>query len=100
MAAEIIGDILGAVFEVGLGAASESKRYGCLIVLIMLALAGGLVYFYINSIENIPAVKGVITNKLTEDRVLVRTNKGSDVFTITKDLYVNKKVGDSITITR
>ena len=102
MAGEIIGDILGAVFEVGLGAASESKRCGCLIILIMLALVGGIVYFYSNAIENKSNndIKGIITNKASSNRVLVKTNKGEDIYTLSNELYLNKKVGDSIIIAK
>ena len=97
MAGEIIADILGAVIEVALGAAGESKRYGCLIFILLLAFLGGLIYF-VSTIEPKPDLKGIITDKLSKERVLVTTKKGNDVITISKELYINKKIGDSIII--
>lgn len=98
MAGEIIGDVIGAILEVALGAATESKKYGCLIMLVILLLIGGLIYFVVDYKEKHP-IKGIIMNKLSNDRVLLKTKNGDDVFVITRELYRNKEVGDSISIT-
>jgi len=39
---------------------------------------------------------GIITNKLPNDRVVIKTIKNEDVYTISNELYINKKIGDSI----
>jgi hypothetical protein len=42
-------------------------------------------------------LKGIINNKLPNNKVLVKTVNGEDVYVITNELYLNKK-WDSITI--
>ena len=102
MADEIIGELIVGVAEIGLEAASGSDRkksaMGCLFMTIILCLLIGGIY-YITTIELEPPIKGVVTKKLPNDKMVIKTQKGEDVYTINSDLYLNKKEGDSITIT-
>jgi hypothetical protein len=99
MAGEIIGDLIVGIAEVGLEAAgsSDNKKsgWGCLITTILLILICVGVYF-IATAEPTPPTKGLVTKKLPDDKMVIKTKKGEDVYTITHELYLNKKVGDSI----
>ena len=96
---EAIGEILGGIAEVGFEAASSSDRknsgLGCLVItLLLLLVIGGL---YIMATEKpTPPTHGLVTKKLPNDKMVVKTKKGEDVYTITHELYLNKKGGDSI----
>jgi hypothetical protein len=37
-----------------------------------------------------------VTKKLPNDKMVIKTKKGEDVYAINPDLYLNKKEGDSI----
>lgn len=99
MAGEIIGDLIVGIAEVGLEAAgsSDNKKsgWGCLIIIIILTLIGVGIYF-IAIAEPKPPTRGLITKKLSNNNMVIKTKKGEDVYTITHELYLNKKVGDSI----
>jgi hypothetical protein len=73
----------------------KKSRIGCLVFIVLACLIGWLVWYNYEGPANI---KGVITNKLSNDRILLKTDVNEDVYTITHELYVNKKVGDTITI--
>lgn len=96
---EAIGEIIAAVAEVGFdaaGSASDRKSgLGCLfITIVLLILIGGL--YYIATEESTPPTKGLVTKKLPNNKIIIRTQEGEDVYNITPDLYLNKKEGDSI----
>lgn len=99
MAGEIIGELIMGVAEIGIEAAgsSDNKKSGagCLIMTILLILICVGVYF-IATAEPKPPTHGLITKKLPDDKMVIKTKKGEDVYTITHELYLNKKEGDSI----
>jgi hypothetical protein len=95
---EIVGELLVGGLEIGLEAAgsSDNKKsgWGCLLLTILLiALCVGI--YYISTSEPTPT-KGLVTKKLPDDKMVIKTKKGEDVYRITHELYLNKKVGDSI----
>jgi hypothetical protein len=99
MVGEIIGELIAGVAEIGIEAAGSSNNkkngIGCLITTFLLILICVGVYF-IATAERIQPTHGLVTKKLPNDKMVVRTKKGEDVYTITHELYLNKKEGDSI----
>lgn len=99
MAGEIIGDLIAGVVEIGIESAvsTDNKKsgMGCLFMTIILCLIIGGVY-YLATREPEPAKHGLVTKKLPNNKMVIRTQKGEDVYTINPDLYLNKKEGDSI----
>jgi hypothetical protein len=99
MAGEIIGELIAGVAEIGIEAAGSSNNKksgaGCLIMTILLILIFVGVYFIATS-EPPPPTHGIVTKKLPDDKMVIKTKKGEDVYTITHELYLNKKEGDSI----
>jgi hypothetical protein len=99
MAGEIIGELIAGVAEVGLEAAvngnDRKSGMGCLFMTIVLLILIGGVY-YIATKEPTPPTKGLVTKKLPNNKMVIRTQEGEDVYTINSDLYLNKKEGDSI----
>ena len=99
MAGEIIGELIAGVAEIGIEAAGSSNNkksgMGCLVITILLALVIAGVYFMVNQKPAQPT-HGLVTKKLPNDKMVIKTKKGEDVYTITHELYLNKKVGDSI----
>ena len=88
------GEIIGEVLMGGVEMASESKSTkGCLIILILVSLLIGVNYYFYSISQEI---NGVITKKITKNRVLVKVNNSEDVYTISEELYLNKKINDSI----
>ena len=71
------------------------KKFGCLVFIVIACLIGWIIWY---NPEAPIKINGLITKKLSEDRVLLRTRTKEDVYTITHELYSNKKVGDSLTI--
>lgn len=96
---EAIGELIAGVAEMGLdaaGSASDRKSgLGCLFMTIILILLIGGIY-YIATKEPTPPTKGLVTKKLPNNKMVIRTQEGEDVYTINSDLYLNKKEGDSI----
>jgi len=99
MAGEIIGELIAGVAEIGIEAAGSSNNkksgMGCLVITILLALVIAGVYFMVNEKPAQPT-HGLVTKKLPDDKMVIKTKKGEDVYTITHELYLNKKEGDSI----
>jgi len=99
MAGEIIGELIMGGLEMAgeMATSGNSKKsgWGCFIMSIVLILICVGVYF-IATAEPTPPTKGLITKKLPDDKMVVKTKKGEDVYTITHELYLNKKEGDSI----
>ena len=99
MAAEIIGELIMGGLEIGgeMATSGDNKKsgWGCFIMIIILALIGVGIYF-IAIAEPKPQTRGLITKKLPNDNMVIKTKKGEDVYIITHELYLNKKVGDSI----
>lgn len=98
---EIIGELLVGVAELGISAAGDngSKKSGCgclILTLLLMFIVGGIYYY--STLTPTPQTKGLVTKKLSNDRMLIKTNKTEDIYTITHDLYLNKKVGDSIVL--
>jgi hypothetical protein len=50
-----------------------------------------VVGFYDMTYTNHEPLKGIINNKLPNNKVLVKTVNGEDVYVITNELYLNKK---------
>ena len=101
MAGEIIGELIAGVAEIGIEAAGSSNNkkngIGCLMITIALIAIGVGIYFIAIAIaEPTPPTKGLVTKKLPNDKMVIKTKNGEDVYTITHELYLNKKVGDSI----
>lgn len=98
MTGEIIGELIAGVAEIGIEAAGSSNNKksgaGCLIMTILLILIFVGVYFIATSEP--PPTHGIVTKKLPDDKMVIKTKKGEDVYTITHELYLNKKEGDSI----
>ena len=96
---EAIGELIVGVAEVGLEAAGSANNkksgFGCLIMTIILVFLIWGVY-YITTKEPTPPTKGLVTKKLPNNKMVIRTQEGEDVYTINSDLYLNKKEGDSI----
>lgn len=96
---EAIGEIIAGVAEIGIEAAGSSNNkkngIGCLITTILLILICGGVYFIATAEPRTPT-RGLVTKKLPNNKMVIRTQKGEDVYTINPDLYLNKKEGDSI----
>jgi hypothetical protein len=99
MALEIVGDLIMGGLEIGgeMATSGDNKKsgWGCFIIIIILTLIGVGIYF-IATAEPTPPTHGLITKKLPDDKMVVKTKKGEDVYTITHELYLNKKEGDSI----
>ena len=90
-------EVLGEVIIGGIEMGAEKNPKGCLITIVLISiLLGVCFYFYEPSQE----INGIITKKLPEDRVLVKTKNGEDVYTISHELYLNKKTNDSIKFTK
>ena len=101
MAAEIIGELIMGGLEIGgeMATSGDNKKsgWGCFIIVIMLTLIGVGIYFIaIAESEPKPQTRGLITKNLPNDNMVIKTKKGEDVYIITHELYLNKKVGDSI----
>lgn len=99
MAGEIIGELIAGMAEIGIETAGSSNNkksgVGCLIMVILLMLICVGVYF-IATAERPQPTHGLVTKKLPDDKMVIKTKKGEDVYTITHELYLNKKEGDSI----
>jgi hypothetical protein len=99
MAGEIIGDLIVGVAEIGIESAvsTDNKKagLGCLFMTIVLCLVIGWAY-YLATREPEPPTKGLVTKKLPNNKMVIKTQKGEDIYNITPDLYLNKKEGDSI----
>ena len=78
----------------------KNVQNGCAstIVVILCLLFIAIIYIIGSPIHKVSKTKieGVITNKLPNYRVVIKTIKNEDVYTIANELYINKKVGDSI----
>lgn len=100
MPEEAIGDLVGGLAEVGvsvLGSSNNNKKtkYGCLLfALFGLILCLGI-YFGFFPLEK-KEIRGLITKKLPNDKMVIKTEKGEDIHTINHELYLNKQEGDSI----
>lgn len=98
---EIVGELLIGAAELGLSAVSDSNGkknpWGCLLaIIIFMAIIAGICYYVSDETPQTKVNRGLITKKLSQDRVLIKTFKGEDVYTITHELYLNKNEGDSI----
>lgn len=99
MAHEIVGELIMGGLEMAgeMATSGDNKKsgWGCFIMsIILIAICVG-VYFMVTA-EPAPPTKGLITKKLPNNKMVVKTKKGEDVYTITQDLYLNKREGDSI----
>ena len=102
MPADAIGMALELIFAIGEGAAENRSKGGCLVTIVLFLLLCGGVYWYYES-ENTPkhleyVVKGVIRDKLSNNTVVIESQGTKNPYTLSKELYDNKFVGDSIRI--
>jgi hypothetical protein len=99
MALEIVGELIMGGLELGgeMATSGDNKKsgWGCFIIIIILTLIGVGIYFIAIEVPK-PPTRGLITKKLPNDNMVIKTKKGEDVYIITHELYLNKKVGDSI----
>lgn len=95
MAGEIIGELIIGGLEMATSGDNKKSGWRFFIIIIMLTLIGVGIYF-IAIAEPKPPTRGLITKKLPNDNMVIKTKKGEDVYIITHELYLNKKVGDSI----
>ena len=96
---EIIGDVIVGVLEVGAEAASSTNKkngLGCLLTTIILVFLISLGIYFIVVDQESNQQKGIITKKLPNDKMVIRTEKGEDIHIINHELYLNKQEGDSI----
>jgi hypothetical protein len=101
MALEIVGELIMGGLELGgeMVTSGDNKKsgWGCLMIIIMLTLIGvGIYFIVIAESEPKPPTLGLVTKKLPDDKMVIKTKKGEDVYTIRHELYLNKKEGDSI----
>ena len=101
MAHEIVGELIASGLEMAgeMATSGNNKKsgWGCLMIIIALIAIGVGIYFIAIAIaEPTPPTRGLITKKLPNNKMVIKTKKGEDVYTITTDLYLNKKEGDSI----
>ena len=96
---EAIVDVVAGLAEVGASAVSNSDNkksgLGCLLITIVLVLICLGVYFIFSPPEN-TETRGLITKKLPDDKMVIKTEDGEDIHTINHELYLNKQEGDSI----
>ena len=99
MALEIVGELIMGGLEMGgeMATSGDKKKssVGCFIFIIILVLIGVGTYF-ISIAEPTPPTHGLVTKKLPNNKMVIKTKKGEDIYTINPDLYLNKKEGDSI----
>ena len=78
----------------------KNVQNGCAstIVVILCLVFITIIYFAGSPIHKVSKTKiyGIITNKLPNNLVVIKTIKNEDVYTISNELYINKKIGDSI----
>lgn len=101
MAAEAFEMVAELIFAVGEGAVQSRSKGGCLVMIILLALLGVGVWYYCDAQETKPTkylVKGILHEKLSNNNVVIESNGVTTPFLLTKELYNNKNVGDSIKI--
>ncbi len=97
---EVIADVAAGILELGAEAATSSNKkngMGCLLLTIILVLISVGIYF---SDTEVKEEKGLITKKLPNDKMVIRTEKGEDVHKINHELYLNKQEGDSIVLNK
>jgi hypothetical protein len=97
---EVIADVAVGILELGAEAATSSNKkngMGCLLLTIILVLISVGIYF---SDTEVKEEKGLITKKLPNDKMVIRTEKGEDVHKINHELYLNKQEGDSIVLNK
>jgi hypothetical protein len=101
MAAEVFEMAAELIFAVGEGAVESRSKTGCLVTIILILLLAGGVYWYCSYEETKPKqylVKGIVTDKLSNNNVIIDSNGERSPYTLTKQLYDNKVIGDSIKI--
>ena len=78
----------------------DDLKNGCIstIMVMLCLLIITAIYFGGSPIHKVSKTKiyGIITNKLPNNLVVIKTIKNEDVYTISNELYINKKIGDSI----
>jgi hypothetical protein len=96
---EAIVEVAADMLELGVEAATSSNNkkngMGCLLLTIILVLISVGIYFVASNSES-NETKGLITKKLPNNKMVIRTENGEDVYTINHELYLNKQEGDSI----
>jgi hypothetical protein len=100
---EAIVEVAAGMLELAASAPTSSNNkkngMGCLLLTIILVLISVGIYFVVSDTE-VKEEKGLITKKLPNDKMVIRTENGEDVYTINHELYLNKQVGDSIILNK
>lgn len=96
---DFLGDMASEALTTTALSDDKKTKGGCFIVFLLLILIIGLV-IYFSYKEETPneMVKGVVIYKMSDNRLLVKTSDGENVFTVTQELYTNKNINDSITL--
>lgn len=103
MAGEVFEMAAELIFAVGEGAAESRSKTGCLVTIILILLLAGGVYWYCSYEETKPKqylVKGVVTDKLSNNNVIIESQGTRILYTLSNELYENKFIGDSIKIVK
>lgn len=95
---DFLGDVAGEVLVTGAMSNDDKEKRGCAIFFIVLLLIiGGVILYYSYSDEKVDNnIKGVVLYKMSDNRLLIKTNEGEKIYTVTQELYTNKNVNDSI----
>jgi hypothetical protein len=103
MAAEAFEMAAELLFAVGEGAVQSKNPKGCLLSILVLILLGLGIWYYCDTTETTHTkylVKGVLHEKLSNNNVVIESKGELTPFLLTKELYDNKNVGDSIKIVK
>lgn len=101
---EGLGELIGGLALGGGSSRDEKSGCGCFIIILIVLIAIGI-FVYIEHQDKEHSVKTSIEytkvridGMYNNDQVGVHTSKGDTLITISHDLYLNKKVGDSINL--
>lgn len=94
---DVLGDIAGEVLATSAISNDRKEKVGCFFLfLIIIAVIGGIIYFSSKKEASDELIKGVVLYKMSDNRLLVKTKDGENIYTVTQELYTNKNVKDSI----
>jgi len=97
---EAIVEVVAGLAEVGgsmIPSSNDDKKskLGCLFFVLFGILLCVGIYFIFSPPEK-TEIRGLITKKLPNDKMVIKTEDGEDIHTINHELYLNKQEGDSI----
>lgn len=101
---EGLGELMGGLSTSGGSNKKEETGCGCAMLVIILFAIFGIVYFYYEDKDKElkphkqEFIKAKIDGMYDNDQVGVHSSRGDTLIIISHDLYLNKKVGDSINL--